>query len=144
MAQQQLQQHHHNHNHNHSHCEHNHNHNHGHGHSHGDAAHQPTAMPPHVQQMLNMAITTLSPEQRATLERVQRGMMQGQPPKPEDRQAMMLIQQHISAFMQTMGQFAGNAPEQPTIANTSDNTNATQQSQPQTASSSASSPESAL
>uniref|UniRef100_A0A146KJA1 Uncharacterized protein n=1 Tax=Lygus hesperus TaxID=30085 RepID=A0A146KJA1_LYGHE len=93
---------------------HGHSHGHGHqggcehGHGHGNLGHQPTAIPTQMQEMIKMAVGTLSPIQRETMERVKRNMMQGQPPKPEDAKAMAIIQQHIAAFMQTMGQFASN------------------------------------
>lgn len=68
------------------------------------------AMPtptPEMERMMEMAMQTLSPQQKETLERVQATMVGGSPPSPADMQQMFLIQQHIMAFMNTMEQFMG-------------------------------------
>ncbi|GET86178.1 hypothetical protein, conserved [Leishmania tarentolae] len=61
--------------------------------------------PPQVMQAMGMAMRTLNPKQRETLERVQRAMMNGSPPVPEDMRDMFLIQRQLGAFMQTMQRF---------------------------------------
>ncbi|CAM37139.1 conserved hypothetical protein [Leishmania braziliensis MHOM/BR/75/M2904] len=61
---------------------------------------------PQVRQMMEMAMRTLSPKQRETLERVQRAMLNGSPPSPEDTRDMLLIQRQLGAFMQTIQRFA--------------------------------------
>lgn len=87
---------------------HDHQHSHGgqpctHGHSHGKGA-MPT---PEMRRMMEMSMGTLSADQKATLERVQKKMSEGSPPSAEDMQKMAVIQQHVMAFMTTMEQFMG-------------------------------------
>lgn len=60
---------------------------------------------PQMMSMMEMAMKTLTPTQRATLERVQQSMINGSPPLPEDMKDMFLIQRQLAAFMQTMQQF---------------------------------------
>jgi hypothetical protein len=60
---------------------------------------------PQMLSMMEMAMKTLTPAQRATLERAQQTMMNGSPPSPEDMREMFLIQRQLGAFMQTMQQF---------------------------------------
>lgn len=73
----------------------------------GDPSHMMPVMNPSPQmmQMMEMAMRTLNPTQRQTLERAQQTMMSGRPPAPEDMRDMMMIQRQLGAFMQTMQQF---------------------------------------
>ncbi|CBZ24082.1 conserved hypothetical protein [Leishmania mexicana MHOM/GT/2001/U1103] len=65
----------------------------------------PVTHPSPEMMQMNMAMRTLNPKQRETVERVQRAMMNGSPPLPEDMQDMLLIQRQLAAFMQTMQRF---------------------------------------
>lgn len=68
--------------------------------------HMPIVDPsPQMMSMMEMAMKTLTPTQRATLERAQQTMMNGSPPSPDDMREMFLIQRQLGAFMQTMQQF---------------------------------------
>ncbi|CAD2217052.1 hypothetical protein AGDE_03802 [Angomonas deanei] len=84
----------------------------GHGHSHGGQPcnHQHGAPPilnsPQSEAMMKMAVQSLSPAQRETLDRVEKTMKGGSPPKPEDMREMFMIQQQIMAFMRTMEKFS--------------------------------------
>lgn len=60
--------------------------------------------------MLQFAMSTLTPEQRTTMQRVQGAVMSGKSVSAEDQHAMMEIQQHIAAFVQTMSQFNKQTP----------------------------------
>jgi len=81
----------------------------GHAHAHAQAqAHGPSTMAnpsPQMRQMMEVAMSTLRPEQRATLERAQRTMMNGSPPSAEDMKEMMMIQRQVAAFIHTMQNF---------------------------------------
>ncbi|KPI90628.1 hypothetical protein ABL78_0224 [Leptomonas seymouri] len=68
--------------------------------------HMPIVNPsPQMMSMMEMAMKTLTPVQRATLERAQQAMMSGRPPSAEDMRDMFLIQRQLGAFMQTLQQF---------------------------------------
>ncbi|KAG5511303.1 hypothetical protein GH5_07551 [Leishmania sp. Ghana 2012 LV757] len=62
-----------------------------------------------VRGFLEMAMRTLNPKQRETLERVQQTMRSGRTPSPEDVRDMLLIQRHLGAVAKTMQKF-GQTP----------------------------------
>lgn len=89
-----------------------HGHGHDHGHNHGSHGHSHNGQPchghgaPSEEQMmtLQMALESLSPQQKADMERLQQKMMTGQQPTPQDQKTMMEIQQQIMAYVSTMQQ----------------------------------------
>lgn len=88
-----------------------HGHNHG-AHSHGSHGHSHNGVPchghghgaPNPQQMELMkgAMESLSPQQKADMEALQKKMMTGQPPTADDKKKMAAIQQHIVAYVTMM------------------------------------------
>nr|CCC90629.1 conserved hypothetical protein [Trypanosoma congolense IL3000] len=83
-----------------------HGHSHDHGHSHGHG-HSHCAPSQEQLTMMNMAIQTLSPEMRSDMENIQRNLMSGNTPAPQEVARLREIQMHIMAFMNTMKRFGG-------------------------------------
>lgn len=84
-----------------------------HGHGGGGSMQLPFQPTPQMAAMMEMAMQTLSVEEKATLERVQKTMIGGSPPTPQDMQKMFMIQQKTMAFMQTMEKFMGGGGKAP-------------------------------
>lgn len=57
---------------------------------------------PQLQLAMQMAVQSLTPDQRATMQRLQMKMMSGQPPEGDDLQKMAEVQSAIQAYVSMM------------------------------------------